>query len=85
MADPASITGLILDASRVVLSLINYARTVKGSKSDMRKLSEELFALKGIEHMPSELPEQRSMSKWLRTESASPYNHDVMASDGRIL
>lgn len=78
MADPVSITGLILDVSRILSSLINYAKSVQGAKSDMRKLSEELFALKGIlEHLSSEMP--RGMSKWLQTEPASPYNREVMA------
>lgn len=78
MADPVSITGLILDVSRILSSLINYTKTVQSAKSDMLKMSEELFALKGIlEHLSSELP--RGMSKWMQPEPASPYNHEVMA------
>lgn len=78
MADPVSITGLILDVSRILSSLINYAKTVQGAKSDMRKLSEEIFALKGIlEHLSSEMP--RGMLKWLQPEPANPYHREVMA------
>lgn len=48
MADPVSITSLILEVSKILSSLVAYAKSVQGAMSEMRKLSEELFALKGI-------------------------------------
>ncbi|KAJ5092536.1 hypothetical protein NUU61_007406 [Penicillium alfredii] len=52
MADPASIVSLILETGRVITCLINYAHAVQNAKADSRRLSEELFALKGIlEHL----------------------------------
>lgn len=78
MADPVSITGLIFDVSRILSSLINYAKSVQSAKSDMRKLSEELFALKAIlEHLSSEMPS--GISKWLQPEPASSHTREVMA------
>lgn len=56
MADPLSITGLILQVSQTLSSLINYAQTVHSARSDIQKLSEELFALKGIlDHLAAQI------------------------------
>lgn len=52
MADPVSITSLVLEIGHVVSSLIRYAKDLRGARSEPRKLTEELFALKGIlEHL----------------------------------
>lgn len=53
-------------ASNILSSLIDYAKTVQSAKSDMRKLSEELFALKGIlEHLSATMPEKHQHLKTL--------------------
>jgi chromosome segregation ATPase len=70
MADPISITSLILDVSTIVSQLITYAKAVKGASDDIRRLSEEMFALKGIlEHLraqvelkSTELPELETIT-----------------------
>lgn len=55
--DPISISSLILDISRIISSVIDYATTVKHARSETRKLSEELFARKGIlEHLSAQQP-----------------------------
>ncbi|KAJ5612967.1 hypothetical protein N7510_006161 [Penicillium lagena] len=52
MADPISIVGLIVDVSSIIKATITYAKAVRDARSDTQKLSEELFALKGIlEHL----------------------------------
>ena len=79
--DPVSIVGLVLDVSHVLASLIDYAKTVKGAKSDMRKLSEELFALKGIlEHLASQSSEETEKHQHPAVESQSPgqFDRDVL-------
>lgn len=78
MADPISITALIVDVSQILARLINYAKAVQGAKSDMRKLSEELFTLKGIlEHMSKDLPKDTPEPP--QTEKSGPFNREVMA------
>lgn len=53
--DPISFAGLIMQVGSVVWSLIDYGKTVKGASDDISKLSQELFALKGIlEHLQSQ-------------------------------
>ncbi|KAJ5469660.1 hypothetical protein N7539_009278 [Penicillium diatomitis] len=54
--DPISIFGLVVEVGQVLASVINYAQAVKDAKSDIRRLSEELFTLKGIlEHLSTGL------------------------------
>ncbi|KAJ5920404.1 hypothetical protein N7516_011262 [Penicillium verrucosum] len=54
--DPISITSLVIEVSHVLSSLIQYAKTVQTAKSEVRKLSGELFALKGIlEHLAAQI------------------------------
>ncbi|KAI2718505.1 hypothetical protein DTO013E5_8163 [Penicillium roqueforti] len=60
MADPISITSLIIDISSIIPRLIAYAKGVRDASPDIRRLSEELFALKGIlEHLHSEVEPPR--------------------------
>lgn len=68
-----------MDVSNIISSLINYAKAVQEAKSEMRKLSEELFALKGIlEHLSlSEMP--GDFPKRQQTDPAGPFNREVMA------
>ncbi|KAJ5964304.1 uncharacterized protein N7479_004180 [Penicillium vulpinum] len=74
--DPISITGLVIEVSRVLSSLIRYAKTVQAAKSEIRKLSEELFALKGIlEHLAAQIDD---VPKWQESETC-PFDRDVMA------
>ncbi|KAJ5509434.1 hypothetical protein N7527_011577 [Penicillium freii] len=74
--DPISITGLVIEVSHVLSSLIKYAKTVQTAKSEVRKLSEELFALKGIlEHLAAQINDP---PKWEESET-SPFDRDVMA------
>ncbi|KAF2095195.1 ankyrin repeat protein [Rhizodiscina lignyota] len=50
--DPISITGLVITIADVVSNLYDYSSAVKDSKDDIRKLTQEVFALKGaLEHI----------------------------------
>ncbi|KAJ5617810.1 hypothetical protein N7537_002924 [Penicillium hordei] len=74
--DPISITGLVIEVSHVLSSLIKYAKAVQTAKSEVRKLSEELFALKGIlEHLAAQV---NDVPNWEESET-SPFDRDVMA------
>ncbi|KAJ5446410.1 NACHT nucleoside triphosphatase [Penicillium cf. griseofulvum] len=74
--DPISITGLVIEVSHVLSSLIRYAKTVQTAKSEVRKLTEELFALKGIlEHLAAQIDD---IPKWQESETSS-FDQDVMA------
>lgn len=80
--DPISITGLIIEVSHVLSRVIDYAKAVQGAKSDMRKLSEELFALKGIlEHISSGIGDNTPTSeKETESEQSSGvFDRDVMS------
>lgn len=79
--DPISITGLIIEVSNVLSCVINYAKAVQGAKADMRKLSEELFALKGIlEHLSTGLGDNTPKSEEeTEPESPGPFDRDVMS------
>ncbi|GLI75512.1 hypothetical protein PoHVEF18_003768 [Penicillium ochrochloron] len=79
--DPISITGLIVEVSNVLSCVIRYAKAVQGAKDDMRKLSEELFALKGIlEHLSTGIGDNTPTSeKETESESSGPFDRDVMA------
>lgn len=77
MADPISIVGLITDVSTIIASLISYAKAVQNAKSDIRQLSEELFALKGIlEHLSKEPPRDEPKSE--QTELPDSFDRDVL-------
>lgn len=74
--DPISITGLVIEVSHVLSSLIRYGKAVQTAKSEVRKLSEELFALKGIlEHLAAH---STDIAKWEESET-SLFDRDVMA------
>lgn len=76
--DPVSIVGLIVDVSTIISSLISYAQAVQGAKSEIRQLSEELFALKGIlEHLSKEAPQDEPKSE--QAETPDSFDRDVMA------
>ncbi|OOQ85019.1 hypothetical protein PEBR_31019 [Penicillium brasilianum] len=80
--DPISITGLIIEVSHVLSRVIDYAKAVQGAKSDMRKLSEELFALKGIlEHISTGIGDNTPTSeKEIESEQSSgEFDRDVMS------
>ena len=52
MADPISVTGLVIAIAQVISTLYDYGTEVKGSKDDIRKMTQEIFALKGaLEHI----------------------------------
>lgn len=79
--DPISITGLIITVSSVLSQVIGYAKTVTGAKADMRRLSEELFALKGIlEHISMGIGDNTpNPEKDSESEASGPFDRDVMA------
>ncbi|PYH42439.1 ankyrin repeat domain-containing protein [Aspergillus saccharolyticus JOP 1030-1] len=55
MADPISITSIIIDISDLISRLLAYAKGVRQAAADIRRLSEELFALNGVlEHLKSQ-------------------------------
>lgn len=81
MADPISITGLIMDVSNILSSLINYAKSVHDARSEMRKLAEELFALKGIlEHLSATQALQDTPKSEMDLDSPSRFDRNVMGS-----
>lgn len=79
MADPISITGLVVDVSHIIARLIKYGKAVQSAKSDMRKLGEELFALKGIlDHLAAQALLEPPKYQETESENAAPSNEDVM-------
>ncbi|KAJ6157789.1 hypothetical protein N7470_005381 [Penicillium chermesinum] len=85
MADPISITGLIIDVSHILASIIQYAKTVKSAKAEIRKLSEELFALKGIlEHLAAQSSGETSKFEHVEYESETSSGFDRSTLD-RVL
>ncbi|PYI27857.1 hypothetical protein BP00DRAFT_428931 [Aspergillus indologenus CBS 114.80] len=61
MADPLSITSLIIDVGDLIHRLLTYAKKVRDASSDIRRLTEELFGLKGIlEHLSSQFESSSS-------------------------
>jgi hypothetical protein len=77
--DPISITGLVIEVSRVLASLIKYAKEVQGASSEVRKLSEELFALKGVlEHLAAQTDDTTSCDE-KSLETAGLFDRDAMA------
>ncbi|RAK73166.1 uncharacterized protein BO72DRAFT_531283 [Aspergillus fijiensis CBS 313.89] len=69
MADPISITSLIIDVGDLIHRLLTYAKKGRDASSDIRRLTEELFGLKGIlEHLNSQF------------ESSSPPETEKLAS-----
>ena len=55
MADPISVTGLVIAVAQVLTSLYDYGKSVKGAGEDIKSLSQELFALKGVlDHMEAQ-------------------------------
>lgn len=52
MADPLSIAGLAVSVVQVSSAVYEYVSSVKNAKEDIRRLSQEMFALKGtLDHM----------------------------------
>ncbi|KAB5572000.1 ankyrin repeat protein [Coniochaeta sp. 2T2.1] len=52
MADPLSIAGLAVSVLQVSAEIFQYVSAVKNAKDDIRRLSHEMFALKGtLDHM----------------------------------
>jgi len=52
MADPLSIAGLTVSVLQVSTAVFEFVSTVKNAKDDIRRLSQEMFALKGtLDHM----------------------------------
>jgi hypothetical protein len=73
--DPISIIGLVTEVSNVLASLIKYGKAVQSASSEVRKLSEELFALKGIlEHLDA----QTDDSPQREEISAGQFDRDAM-------
>jgi len=81
MVDPISITSLILQIGKIVSSLIEYGKGVKGASADIRRLSEEVFSLRGVlEHLQAQVdPESTELSQELWSEAA-PYNPEQLKS-----
>ncbi|RAH71319.1 ankyrin repeat domain-containing protein [Aspergillus aculeatinus CBS 121060] len=72
MADPISITSLIIDVGDLIHRLLTYAKKVRDASSDIRRLTEELFGLKGIlEHLSSQF-EFSSPPETEKLASAAP-------------
>jgi len=58
--DPVSIAGLLMETGSILASLIRYAKDLQGARNEPRKLSEELFALKGIlDHLLAQVDEKQ--------------------------
>jgi uncharacterized protein YPO0396 len=77
MADPISIVTLIADVSHIISSLMKYAKAVQSARSEIQKLNEELFALKGIlEHLSQEMQRQRPEHR--QAESRDLFDRNVV-------
>jgi len=90
MADPLSITGLVLAVGQVLLSLYDYGSNVKDARKDINILSEELFALKGVlEHLKAQ--HKPVVANLDQSESPWPARYDpqkfagMLQSTGEIL
>ncbi|CAG8039235.1 unnamed protein product [Penicillium olsonii] len=75
--DPISITGLVIEVNHVLASLVQYAKTVQSASSEVRRLSEEVFALKGIlDHLAAQTEQTQCDEK----SSELPFfDRDVMS------
>lgn len=81
MVDPISITSLLFEVGNIVSSLINYAKAVKGARADIRKLSEEIFALKGVlEHLQAQVEPKSTKVPQQPMSDAIPYNPETLNS-----
>ncbi|KAJ5918080.1 hypothetical protein N7454_010455 [Penicillium verhagenii] len=80
MADPISIIGLIADVSDIISSLIKYAKAVQSARSEMLKLSEEMFALRGIlDHLAAQSSSEKHLEVYhIESEGSVPFNQDIM-------
>ncbi|OQD77171.1 hypothetical protein PENDEC_c003G03275 [Penicillium decumbens] len=77
MPNRVSIADLKADAGKIISSLISYAKAVQRAKSEIRKLSEELFALRGIlMHLSTETLE--NIPEWQQAESPDASSRDVI-------
>ncbi|CAI7603055.1 unnamed protein product [Penicillium bialowiezense] len=75
--DPISITGLVIEVSHVLASLIEYAKAVKSASSEVRRLSEELFALKGIlDHLAVQTEQSKCAEK---SYESTLFDRDAMS------
>jgi hypothetical protein len=80
--DPISITGLVVEVGHVLACLIQYAKDVQGASSDVRRLSEELFALKGIlDHLATQTEQSQSAEKDCENDCSdtSLFDRDTMS------
>lgn len=76
MADPISITGLLLQLSQSLSSLISYTKAVQAAKSETQKLSQELFALKGIlDHLAAQVELKPPPYE---SEASAPFNPEIL-------
>ncbi|KAJ5735532.1 uncharacterized protein N7483_000657 [Penicillium malachiteum] len=79
MADPISVTSLVLDVGHILASLIKYAKTVQVASVEIRRLSEELFALKGIlEHVAAHMPGHLATDEDVGTKKESEFDYGIM-------
>ncbi|KAJ5289055.1 hypothetical protein N7478_002085 [Penicillium angulare] len=77
--DPISIAGLVLEVGHIVASLIQYTKSVQGAKTEMRKLSEELFALRGIlDHLAAQSSSEPPAYEKIESETPTLFNEEVM-------
>lgn len=68
--DPVSITASILTITQAISQIYSLAKTVKDSKTEIKHLCDELYALKGVlEHVQMQFtaPEESSSSKQLES------------------
>ncbi|KAK6430023.1 hypothetical protein LTR95_013828 [Oleoguttula sp. CCFEE 5521] len=77
MADPVSITGLVLQVGVLLKQLVEYGRAVKGAQGEIGRLRTELYALKGVlrdiesaQEDAGKRPLKRELSETLTTASA---------------
>ncbi|KAJ6021911.1 hypothetical protein N7540_007415 [Penicillium herquei] len=79
MADPISVTSLVLDVGHILARLIKYAKTVQIANVEIRRLSEELFALKGIlEHVVAHTPGHLATDEDMRMKQESEFDYELM-------
>ena len=87
MADPISVTGLVIAIGGLVQALVNHASYVKDAKKEIQELTTELFALKGVlEHIECQ---QKAASADVGPSQPSKYSSQeflrMLESTGELL
>lgn len=77
MAEAVGLISLIADVSKTIKGLIDYTKAVRGARSNIERLSEELFALEGIlKYLPAQTELEPQLSE---SNASAPFDRKVVA------